>query len=116
LLGSLAAGVVGEAAYGIEASRLAAELQPDVVLLHVEEPLAVALRTLELVQRAAPRATPLVVSRLGDGNLVWASDYPHVDAIFPGAVKQTLELLAPLSAASRARVLGENARRLYGLA
>ncbi len=70
LLGSLATGVVGEASYGIEASRLAAELQPDVVLVHVEEPLAVALRTLEVVQRAAPRATPLVVSRLTDADVV----------------------------------------------
>src|SRR3972149_9294640 len=65
LLGGLAIGIVGEAAYGIEASRLAAELQPDIVLLHVEEPLALALHTLDVVQRSAPRATPLVVSRLG---------------------------------------------------
>ncbi len=70
LLGGLAVGIVGEAAYGIEASRLAAELQPDVMILHIEEPLALAMRTLDVVQRAAPRATPLVVSRLGDAETV----------------------------------------------
>lgn len=70
LLGGLAVGIVGEAAYGIEASRLAAELQPDVVILHIEEPLALAMRTLEVVQRAAPRATPVVVSRLDDAQTV----------------------------------------------
>lgn len=62
MIGTMSAAVVGEASYGIEAARLAAELQPDVVLVRVEEPLAVSLRTLELVQHAAPRATPLVIS------------------------------------------------------
>ncbi len=37
---------------------------------------------------------PAVVERVGDECLVWASDYPHIDAPFPGAVKQTLELLS----------------------
>jgi predicted TIM-barrel fold metal-dependent hydrolase len=52
---------------------------------------------------------------VGDEILVWASDYPHVDAPFPGAVKQTLETLAELPAASQARILRENAVRLYAL-
>lgn len=55
--------VVGEAHYGVEASRLAAALQPDVVLVHLREPFALSLRTLEAVQTAAPCATPIVVSR-----------------------------------------------------
>ncbi len=55
--------VVGEAHYGVEASRLATALQPDVVLLHLREPFALSLRTLEAVQIAAPNATPIVVSR-----------------------------------------------------
>lgn len=65
-LSTLTYAVIGEAAYGIEASRLAAELQPDILLVHVEEPLALAYRTLEVVQRAAPRATPVVTSQLLD--------------------------------------------------
>jgi predicted TIM-barrel fold metal-dependent hydrolase len=58
---------------------------------------------------------PLVARSVGDEVLVWASDYPHVDAPFPGAVKQTLETLAELPAASRGRILRENAVRLYAL-
>lgn len=59
--------VAGEANYGVEAARLAGELQPELVLVHVEEPLALAFRTLRVVQEAAPRATPVVISRRGDG-------------------------------------------------
>lgn len=55
------------------------------------------------------------VQSVGDECFVWASDYPHIDAPFPGAVKQTRELLQPLPEASRRRVLGENAQRLYGI-
>lgn len=58
---------------------------------------------------------PAAVRAVGDECFVWASDYPHIDAPFPGAVKQTRELLSPLPEASRRRVLGENALRLYGL-
>jgi predicted TIM-barrel fold metal-dependent hydrolase len=58
---------------------------------------------------------PGVIEQVGDGCLVWASDYPHTDAPFPGAVKQTLEVLQDVPEASRRRVLGENALRLYAL-
>jgi predicted TIM-barrel fold metal-dependent hydrolase len=58
---------------------------------------------------------PSVIEQLGDENMVWASDYPHIDSPFPGAVKETLEVLAPLSEASRRKVLGTNALRLYGI-
>lgn len=65
-LGTLEYGVVAEAAYGIEASRLAAELTPEIVLVHVEEPLALAFRTLESVQAASPQSTAVVISRRND--------------------------------------------------
>lgn len=65
-LGALEYAVVGEAAYGIEASRLAGELRPELVLVHVEEPLALALRTLEVVQAASPRSTAVVISKRAD--------------------------------------------------
>ena len=67
LLGGMPYAVVGDASYGVEAAHLAGVLQPDIVLLHVEEPLALALRTLEVLQEAAPRATPIVISRRTDG-------------------------------------------------
>lgn len=70
LLGSLSVAVVGEAEYGVEAARLAAELQPEIVLVHIEEPLALAMRTLDVVQRCAPCATPIAVSRRTDAGTV----------------------------------------------
>ncbi len=69
-LAQRAIAVVGEAQYGVEAARLATSLQPDVVLVHLREPLALSLRTLEAVQVAAPQATPVVVSRDTQGDLV----------------------------------------------
>lgn len=67
LLASLPFAVAGEAMFGVEAAQLAAELQPDLVLVHVEEPLAIAFRTLGVVQDAAPHATLVVISRRDDG-------------------------------------------------
>lgn len=61
------------------------------------------------------RVAPWVVRQLGDRNLVWASDYPHIDAPFPGAVEETLAVLAELPAESRQRILEDNARALYRL-
>jgi predicted TIM-barrel fold metal-dependent hydrolase len=46
---------------------------------------------------------------------VWASDYPHPDSHFPGAVRQTLATLAPYPAETQAGILAGNAARLYGL-
>jgi pilus assembly protein CpaE len=67
LIVALPYSVVGEAHYGVEAARLAVDLQPDFCLVHIEEPLALAFRTLEVLQEAAPRTVPIVISRRDDG-------------------------------------------------
>lgn len=59
-------GLAGEAWPGIEAVRLAAETQPQVVLLHVEEPLGPAVNTVRSIAQAAPGAGIAVLSSLGD--------------------------------------------------
>ncbi len=56
-----------------------------------------------------------VVNLVGDDCVVWASDYPHPDSHFPGAVTKTLETLANVTPAAREKILGTNAARLYGL-
>ena len=61
------------------------------------------------------KTLPAMVQLLGDDRFVWASDYPHFDATFPGATRELREVIAPLPADSQRRILGENARRLYGI-
>ena len=56
-----------------------------------------------------------VIRHVGDDCVVWASDYPHPDAHFPGAVTETLAALANVPDTARQKVLASNARRLYGL-
>ncbi len=56
-----------------------------------------------------------IVAQGGDENIVWASDYPHPDAHFPGAVTQTLERMRDVPPASRQKVLATNAARFYAL-
>ena len=57
-----------------------------------------------------------VVTHVGDDYVIWASDYPHPDAHFPGAVTKTLESMASVPEDSRRKILATNAARLYGLA
>jgi predicted TIM-barrel fold metal-dependent hydrolase len=61
------------------------------------------------------RTLPALVPFVGAERIVWGSDYPHHDATFPGAVEAIRATVSPCSTAVQARVLGLNARRLYGL-
>lgn len=56
-----------------------------------------------------------VVELVGEEAVVWASDYPHPDATFPGALEKTLRAMTDLSEPVRCKVLADNAARLYGL-
>ena len=51
---------------------------------------------------------------LGEDKLVWASDFPHIDAEY-GVVGELKENMAGLSATAQRKILGENAARLYSL-
>ena len=59
--------------------------------------------------------TAPVVEHLGDDYVIWASDYPHLDAEM-GVVAELKRRLASLPLASQRKVLGENALRFYGIA
>ncbi len=52
---------------------------------------------------------------IGADNLIWASDYPHFDCTFPGAVRELKEHMEGLSEQDKRKILGDNAQRLYGL-
>jgi len=55
-----------------------------------------------------------VAARLGPARLLYASDYWHIDARFPGTVAEIRERPG-LSAEAKALILGGNAARLYRL-
>ena len=58
---------------------------------------------------------PMAAEFLGDDRILWATDFPHLDGIYPGAVNALEENVAGLPEASRARIAGENAVAAYGL-
>lgn len=58
---------------------------------------------------------PALVPFIGEDRIVWGSDYPHHDATFPGAVQALRDTIAPLPGAVQTKILGGNARALYGL-
>jgi predicted TIM-barrel fold metal-dependent hydrolase len=57
---------------------------------------------------------PLAVDMLGSTFILYASDYPHWDSDFPNSTKP-LRQRTDLSAAVKARIMGENAARFYGI-
>ena len=56
-----------------------------------------------------------VIDWIGDDQIVFASDYPHPDGKFPDALSNFLELPG-VSAASKRKILCDNALKLYHLA
>jgi predicted TIM-barrel fold metal-dependent hydrolase len=59
-------------------------------------------------------AAPWIVDHVGADCFMWATDYPHPD--HPGTWARALErFVAPLSAETRAKVLGRNVARIYRL-
>jgi uncharacterized protein len=55
-----------------------------------------------------------IVDAVGSDYFIWASDYPHIDASF-GVVGEIRLRLSSLPELDRAKVLGLNAQRFYGL-
>jgi len=47
--------------------------------------------------------------------LVWASDFPHSDAMYPGVVDELREHAVGMSPAARAGLFGRNACEMYGI-
>jgi predicted TIM-barrel fold metal-dependent hydrolase len=51
----------------------------------------------------------------GVDNVIWASDFPHSDAKYPGVVDELREHTADLTSDERRALFGGNALRLYGI-
>ena len=56
-----------------------------------------------------------VVKRWGAERILFSTDYPRGDTLWPESVKERKEALAPYSAADQAKVLGDNAVRVLHL-
>ena len=52
---------------------------------------------------------------LGEDNVMWGSDFPHPDGIWPDSREYVQRELGHLPAATRRKVVCENAGKLYGL-
>ena len=49
----------------------------------------------------------------GEDNLIWASDFPHSDAKYPGVVDELMERVEDLTAERQRKIVGANAARVY---
>ena len=56
---------------------------------------------------------PYALERVGENNVIFASDYPHWDGMFPYVVS-TIRDRKDLSDSSKEKILGDNAKKLYG--
>lgn len=61
------------------------------------------------------KSLPALVDIIGEDRIIWASDYPHLDAPYPGTIAELEEHIAPLPEGVKNKVRGQNALRLYGL-
>lgn len=52
---------------------------------------------------------------VGADRIVWASDFPHPDAKYPGTTVELAETIADLDPADQFRIAGGNAAELYGI-
>jgi predicted TIM-barrel fold metal-dependent hydrolase len=55
------------------------------------------------------------LDKIGEDTLMWGSDYPHPDGTWPDSREFIARQFANVPAATRAKLLRENAARIYGL-
>jgi predicted TIM-barrel fold metal-dependent hydrolase len=53
------------------------------------------------------------IERIGINNIMWGSDYPHPDGVFPDSAKAIAEGMGHLDDAVRQKLICENAARVY---
>ena len=56
-----------------------------------------------------------MIPLIGEDTIMWGSDYPHPDGIWPDSQKWIAEDLAGVSPAVQRKIVCENAGKLYGL-
>jgi predicted TIM-barrel fold metal-dependent hydrolase len=61
------------------------------------------------------RVAMALIPFFGEGHLLWASDYPHPDSVWPHSQAAIERQMAGLTPAMRRKLTHDNAARLYGL-
>jgi predicted TIM-barrel fold metal-dependent hydrolase len=61
-------------------------------------------------------SVPDVVHLVGEDNIIWGSDYPHPDGVWPDSKTVIAENLGTLNERIRRKIVCENAAKLYGFA
>ena len=59
--------------------------------------------------------TPEIIQAVGEDNILWGSDYPHPDSVWPDSQKFIWRNLGHLDEGVRRKITCENAGKLYGL-
>jgi predicted TIM-barrel fold metal-dependent hydrolase len=57
-----------------------------------------------------------LIDEIGEDNVMWGSDFPHPDGVWPDSQEVIRRELGHLPAATRRKIVCENAARLYGFA
>ncbi|MBM3926816.1 MAG: amidohydrolase [SAR202 cluster bacterium] len=55
-----------------------------------------------------------LVPMVGEDNVIWGSDYPHQDGVWPDSLKTIDQCLGSLNPKARRKVVCDNTARLYG--
>jgi predicted TIM-barrel fold metal-dependent hydrolase len=58
---------------------------------------------------------PELIEAVGEDNILFETDFPHPTCLYPKPLETVAPKLATLSPEARAKILGENARKLYRL-
>ena len=58
---------------------------------------------------------PGLVSRVGEDNILFETDFPHPTCLYPKPLDTVAEKMSTLSAQARRKIMGENAAKLYRL-
>ena len=78
------------------------------------EPSDYIRRNCWFVAEPGERTIGSMLDLVGEDRILWGSDYPHIDSTL-AAPEQIRASVAGLSAQRQAAVLGENARKVFGL-
>jgi predicted TIM-barrel fold metal-dependent hydrolase len=80
-----------------------------------ELPSAYFHRNMFLTFMEEPRGLHTVRDRLGVGNIMWASDYPHPPTTWPNSRASIEKQFSGIPDADRRRIVCDNAAKVWGL-